>query len=31
MTVCLWPEEDILALVDMKLPLSRFEETFLET
>lgn len=31
MTVCLWPEEDILALVDMKLPASRFEETFLET
>jgi asparagine synthase (glutamine-hydrolysing) len=31
MTVCLWPEEDILALVDMKLPFSRFEETFLET
>jgi asparagine synthase (glutamine-hydrolysing) len=31
MTVCLWPEEDILALVDMKLPLGRFEETFLET
>ncbi|MBW1609490.1 MAG: asparagine synthetase B, partial [Deltaproteobacteria bacterium] len=31
MTVCLWPEEDILALVDMKLPASRFEETFFET
>jgi asparagine synthase (glutamine-hydrolysing) len=31
MTVCLWPEDDILALVNMKLPLGRFEETFLET
>ncbi len=31
MAVCLWPEEDILALVDMKLPSGRFEETFLET
>jgi len=31
MTVCLWPEDDIWALVNMKLPLGRFEETFLET
>lgn len=31
MTVCLWPEDDILALVDIKLPFGSFEETFLET